>query len=1097
MNSCSNIEEDNFTETYQASIRQVHLNTKLSDATNPLHRQWLGRKIEAEGNLESDAYIFGFSMDSLSLDRKEGNTTRDRSRLVTLGSTYLETLVSQWPSPLLVGPSFIHGDPNAPLLVVRVEVTEVSVTEHLEFLQKLFAPIHLIQKPPTEASLPLQSRRLPIPRLALDVHCGKISGRLICSDPVNEESFAVELRTDGFSIGVTSHFLPESLAIQRYRTSSNMLDDGLSLQMDFQLAVILKPVFVRICELRDRSYRYSKLPTSTLYLLDDPPILSLETVEIKGRGSAPGNIRDEDDIVYVDFSSMFVDMHCSVDAVGIELWHAAVIAAAVKLLSVFHVTQPETSLQASRPRLIDRLPVGYNATISFARFVLLITAPDLNPSDDLDLSRGLAFCAGFSVQYCALHAGHAQRFRGLPIQSQTRHKLYLPEERIVEAVAAAKAFPITQLSCAFLRLSTWDLSLRSAVSTQYAIDDPYIVERDNLNPDIRECLRIRSAKVDISLSGKHGSAIGNASDMCQVTLSIPYVRGEFQLAHVYSTLLAMRTLGLLLCTPRYASPGSPSGILYQVQGNVKTIQIIFRLPEQKLAMRIDFLSSRSSYGRPTRINWNTLLLWVVVPSQNKWDDNVDERWEELCRFQEWDVTLPRLDGETSSISVQGDSGRLRIPSGYVLADLIQAIGISIKGTRHLMHVVAAGCYATMLSPEAEAAKLVPHLALRVRCFFLEASDDPLESKLNLIWRAGVEASKQRLHREEAFLLKIATIMAADSSDASTPPLARDLEHDYNFSSNYSVSIEDARQRLYQVHAADWNLTHRLLKEGRSRSEEINLERLKGTSTAKAATDIPNIVPVSPVDRTPPLFRVMLNDLSLNITPPSFPLNTLPDFLFEQGRGLPRDRQFSLLIPMHLGFSLSSLRVTLRDYPLPLADIPPNTVTDIPVWEFNTDLVIAEEMGTPLSVDWIDCVVIETHYGMQGAAPLSISIPKTIMPVKTYANADIRVSTSGVTAFSWGVSYGAATQDLIRVMDTLSSSPNDLSPSLGFWDKVCQLLHGTSLSNFYLSYKMRLVFHWTIKVSFRNDVRLHMKGLISPFKSISADFSLQAPVTLTA
>ena len=113
------------------------------------------------------------------------------------------------------------------------------------------------------------------------------------------------------------------------------------------------------------------------------------------------------------------------------------------------------------------------------------------------------------------------------------------------------------------------------------------------------------------------------------------------------------------------------------------------------------------------------------------------------------------------------------------------------------------------------------------------------------------------------------------------------------------------------------------------------------------------------------------------------------------------------------------------------------------------LVVAEEMGTDLSVDWIDCPVVESHYGVRGASEMSILVPKTIMPVKTYANPVVRVTTNATTVLSWSVSYTAAIQDLMKVIETLSSSPRDPSPVVGFWDKVggftVLCMHGLSVT----------------------------------------------------
>jgi len=121
----------------------------------------------------------------------------------------------------------------------------------------------------------------------------------------------------------------------------------------------------------------------------------------------------------------------------------------------------------------------------------------------------------------------------------------------------------------------------------------------------------------------------------------------------------------------------------------------------------------------------------------------------------------------------------------------------------------------------------------------------------------------------------------------------------------------------------------------------------------------------------------------------------------------------------------------------LLDIPEHSTKYTSVCEFDSDLVVAEEMGTPRSVEWIKCRVIGMHNDIHGAKPMWITVPKTIMPVKTYANPIIHVTTKDVTSFAWGVSYSAVTQDVTRVLETLSTPPRDPSPHLGFWDKVCQ------------------------------------------------------------
>jgi hypothetical protein len=47
------------------------------------------------------------------------------------------------------------------------------------------------------------------------------------------------------------------------------------------------------------------------------------------------------------------------------------------------------------------------------------------------------------------------------------------------------------------------------------------------------------------------------------------------------------------------------------------------------------------------------------------------------------------------------------------------------------------------------------------------------------------------------------------------------------------------------------------------------------------------------------------------------MEKLPDFLFDIGGHRPRDSEDTLLVPLHLDITITSVTVNLRGYPLPL------------------------------------------------------------------------------------------------------------------------------------------------------------------------------------
>lgn len=1020
------------TGPYETVIQDVALSSNLVEdpSKNPLHQQWLGRNKKVD-SFDPDTYGFGFSVHQVTVDRR---TPLDSLRLLTLERVAFQALATQWPSPWLVASPFMCGDPNAPLLAIRVEIEGIDFTERVECLRDLVAHLEPSTKEPQAPKSALQAS-YRVPRLAFEVHCGTIRGRLICGNSRESDPTALELRNNGFVISLSSSFGRDRSRTSRWNLLSN--PGQLSLRMDYRVSLILDPTLIRV---RPKSMpipgKFTSLRSSDTDFLHDPPVVSMESLEILGEGHAIASLKhDADTVAIVMRSSPVLGLHCSTDALCVELWHPIVMDA---VHQVFSIVPPPTA-HSHRPShsipLLDQLPGGLSLTIALRRLVVFVTAPDVNPSDTMDLSRGFAFRTCISVQYSSMHASHAHRFHDLHHRTETRHKLYLPREKIVDAVAAARTSTITNNVSAHVRVLFSNLSLRSAIATQYDADDPMVAERDDPSLRHQEFLRIAKFGINASLSGKRGPIPSTAST-CDISGEISYVRATFHLAHMYSVLLAIQTIHTLrpVSTPGLPVTRPPMSIPFSFKFAVTTLQVMWVLPKENLVTRIDGINVDASTHGPLGVQLNKAVVWVKLPSRtNGWEEDVGERWEELLGLQKWDISLPPSTG-IMKIAVDGDSARLRIPHGYVLSGLIIDVSVTAKALRHLARVAVAGQYTDMPTPEPEGPKAMPNLSFRIRCLCLEASDDPFESKLAIIWRCGLEAAKHRREREDAFAAKVAAIYQAESE----VPLPENgtTEADYQFGAAHSVTVQEARRRLDEVHALDWTLRLQNHKEKLGKAEDVINQRLRGASSGKGTTTIPNIVAVSPIEQLPPLFRATLNGLSLTAQPPSFPIERLPDFLYDQGSGLPRDTEFSLLVPMHLNFTLSSLHVTLRDYPLPLFSIPPHRDSSVAALEFDTDIVIAEEMGTDLSVDWIDCPILGPNQGVYGSSQLSIGVPKTIMPVKSYANPVLDITASSATILSWGVSYTPATQDLMRIIETLSSTTRDPSPAIGFWDKVC-------------------------------------------------------------
>ena len=1015
------------TGPYKTLIKDVAVDFSLSNPDrNWLHRKHLGYSTKRD-TYDPDAYSLKLTLHRVTVERQTQHHTMPLARL---DSFDLTAFASQWPTPLLAPSPFVH-DANSPILAVHTRVAGVQITERTQDLQRLLAIMGSIPKTHHTPSTP--STPLSIPRLIIGLESGPIGARIIYDAGKGEKHRALELRSNGFAVSLDSEYKYPSVAITKTFPQSSSVQ---SLHWNCTLSIVLEPVLVRVrLSKKDIVIEGETRLTSDKDFLDDPPVLSLGIIEVNVAANAVAQTDGAaESLAIIDKSTLVYELSATFDTIYTELWHPISVDATLQLLSILpHKTIiPEATFEPQSQ--FTRLPVGLSAKIAVARFVVYITSPVISPGENLDLSRGFAMLTTISFEYCSLHASHSHWFDD-PKQTRSRTKLLLSAEPSVDALVAAKTIVPPNEKSAFIKVQIFNLVFRSAVATPYEPDDPVIMGRDDLADSHQEFLRINHMHFDLCLSCKVLSPQKSLTDICNISIQIPSMRADLELAHIYSVLLGLQTLHIL-SLPRPPQPVSrvavsKSNIVFMLQGTITTIQIHLGLPNQKLLARIDRLSPCMDSSGPPRIRMAKTAVFVFLPPQiNRWEEPAESRWDEFITLQAWEICLAPHDGLVS-ISVKGDSARLRIPYGFVLADLVQDIIVSVKAIRHISHMASAGNYSPMPSPEPEGPKSVPHITLRLECLCLEVEDDPFESKLGVIWQAGAEAVKQRLDREEAFKAKVATILAA-APDLQTAVPRAEGEHEYQFSAKHTVSLEDARKRLDDLHALDWTLRLQRLKEQRSKEEAI---MHKTHSLPPSSLKLPNLTPTASSPQAPPLLRITFHNLSLTISPPSFSIDRLPDVMHDLGSGLPQDTKFSLLVPLHIHFTLSSLQISLRDYPLPLFHVPFRSNFREVSWTFDTDFIIGEEMGSQLTVDWVDCSIIQPWQALHGEVPFSFAVPRTINPVKTYAAPTIEVTTSGPTILSWGVSYGPAIQDIVRVVDTLSSSPRDSSPAVGFWDKV--------------------------------------------------------------
>ncbi|KAK8092112.1 hypothetical protein PG997_002473 [Apiospora hydei] len=356
----------------------------------------------------------------------------------------------------------------------------------------------------------------------------------------------------------------------------------------------------------------------------------------------------------------------------------------------------------------------------------------------------------------------------------------------------------------------------------------------------------------------------------------------------------------------------------------------------------------------------------------------------------------------------------------------------------------------------------------------ELEDGAFEWKLGMIYRAGRVEQMQRLAREEAYRVKVKKIQEEESRKGSsgrtrnrsamargrtanpstqnrsksedTRPRSVDGRSDggdnarhrtprydpdaiRGFSGNAHVSIQEARHRLNEHNAQSW----RKRIDRHYAMAKAGMRELRGLfwGADNMPDDVEDNERILDVPQRPALMSAVITDLHVMIDKPSFPLHQLPDFLHKVGKGMPKDMTYSLLVPMSIHVSMGEVKMSLRDYPLPLLHVPAikaGQSSRLPALSLRTDFVIAEEFRGSECTRRIKVEITPPSAQATGQASngsFAIDVRRTIGPVKSYSDMHVDINTAYPTRITWGPSYQHAIQDMMMVIESFTKPPLDL------------------------------------------------------------------------
>lgn len=630
---------------------------------------------------------------------------------------------------------------------------------------------------------------------------------------------------------------------------------------------------------------------------------------------------------------------------------------------------------------------------------------------------------------------------------------------------------------------------------------------------------LSATKITIRPPDANGNVVGRkAEELTVQSEGTKLLSFKIQLLHTYCILIAVASLkGLLPKRDGKAQPSASANSKQSTSANqgqgarpvqrrsrlipptffvdfgISEIHAFCDLPEKvRLFLHLHRFDVRGSQAEGFSVLWESMM--GAVESPKMLSSNI---WEEAVRLRDWKVAIAPHGGPEGKlkINVEGDGASLRIPYGYVFHKVIDSTSVAFKATKQLLHQFLKGGTDSIITPVGEDPKHLPFIDANIRILTIEAQDDPIETRLNIIWRAGGDENRARLEREEAFDDKVAelernaeqeasmasesvtsfksgasrsssrrSVSDSDEDDEDSDSIVEVGEMDPNRRNRLEATINAARERLDEYNSSSWIRRYANARAEQGKREDAILKRIFGRAQAyKQAVALP--IEMARPTRAAPLFRSSMTKIQLSLGPTSFQEEHLRDWLHEEGKGTPKDLPYSLLVPLHMRLRMGEWRWELRDYPLPLLHIPPGKADQqdggTAAFELAGDICIAEHLSEGgQSIRHVPTVVIPAATGHPDASEYGINVPKVAMPVKFYGSPTIDINSAYPTRFAWGQSIQPAIQDMVRVFDGITSPPPDPSPKLGFWDKLPLIIH----SRFHLRWRGEGELHIYLKGS---------------------------------
>ena len=803
------------------------------------------------------------------------------------------------------------------------------------------------------------------------------------------------------------------------------------------------------------------------------------------------------------------------DGIQVTLWHQDAQDHLRHIVHGLESLSPVRSNKVKHPRshqnpILARLPSGFRLRIAIPNILVLLASRDLNPACRGNLQRGLQLQMGAILDYCAFNHVSQTRRNKLDGKSNSRRRLRLPADATEQAIAlhneahtqGARAAHCTMLARQIVVLPVYNAAMpndrnrpnpkpvpnpasktffprRTRMPSYAGWDFQRVRDQPKPSGDLANgvdpfpiSLRDQAQKpllhihkIDANVTLRETCNTGHLD--VATTIKVAKTKLSADISHVYCALLALEAFPRThrseeakesRIEPQQSSSGL-GGIGFGLKVNVEEIMGDLALPlKERLFFDLKSLAV-SSTGTHKELSIDSSMFYVPSP-------RAPGRWEEFGRVRRFEIAVDDANVSKPIVNISIAALRIRIPFRYELSKLVLNFSTLFKAIKLLREGMRKKEFVTVRKPSARPPKIVPETTITIDYFSFEIKDDPLETKLNLIWRVGLNEQADRLERMEAFAAKVAVLESA-ARDANQGPLPSsnldEMKDRWGFDASGIRDIHDAAYNLAWYSARAWKIRFDKALATQNRREELLIALIFGIRNRD--DNLP--IDVMPPERFAPLFRAKFEKLTVELKPLDLDKNGIIKHMEGLAGPFPTKTDFSLLVPLEIDMRARSVDLTLRDYPMPLFQIRPtdnqaSDKQDAHSFQASITLVAGEELADDDSYVLLACPVLPENLGGQNASGLTVQVAKTLMPVKTYTRMKMKVATGAPTDFTWGNSYQPAIEDLTKAFEKFTHPPRDPSPKMGFWDKF------------------RLTLHWRIAVDFDGPCHLHLKGSRDPY-----------------